>query len=63
MQEYWRGLPCLPQGHLPDLGMEPESPVSPKAMRQFHTSTTWEARAEYNTLEVNAIPADRLMQL
>ena len=25
-QEYWTGLPCPSPGHLPDLGMEPESP-------------------------------------
>ena len=24
-QEYWSGLPCPPQGDLPDLGIEPRS--------------------------------------
>ena len=28
-QEYWSGLPCPPPGHLPNPGMEPESPMSP----------------------------------
>ena len=27
-QEYWRGLPCLPPGDLPDPGIKPTSPVS-----------------------------------
>ena len=26
-QDYWSGLPCPPPGHLPDPGMEPESPA------------------------------------
>jgi len=26
-QEYWRGLPCPPPGHLPDPGIEPGSPT------------------------------------
>ena len=26
-QEYWRGLPCLPSGDLPDTGIEPECPA------------------------------------
>ena len=29
-QEYWSGLPCPPPGDLPNLGIKPESPVSPK---------------------------------
>ena len=28
-QEYWRELPFPPPGDLPDLGIEPESPVAP----------------------------------
>ena len=28
-QEHWSGLPFLPQGDLPDPGMEPTSSVSP----------------------------------
>ena len=28
-QEYWSGLPCPPPGDLPELGIEPASPVSP----------------------------------
>ena len=26
-QEYWSGLPCPPPGHLPNLGIEPNSPT------------------------------------
>ena len=26
-QEYWRGLPCLPPGDLPNPGIEPGSPA------------------------------------
>ena len=43
-QEFWNGLPCLPPGDLPDLGIEPSSLKSPAlAGRFFTTSTTWEA--------------------
>ena len=28
-QEYWSGLPFPPAGDLPDLGIEPASPMSP----------------------------------
>ena len=28
-QEYWSGLPFLPPADLPDLGIQPASPVSP----------------------------------
>ena len=28
-QEFWSGLPCPPPGGLPDLEIEPESPVAP----------------------------------
>ena len=38
-QEYWSELPCPPPGHLPDLGMEPESSVS----LALATYATWEA--------------------
>ena len=43
-QEYWSGLPCLPPGSLPDLGIEPVSLMSPAlAGGFFTTSATWEA--------------------
>ena len=29
-QEYWSGLPCPPAGDLPDPGIKPASPMSPK---------------------------------
>ena len=43
-QEYWRGLPCPPPGHLPHPRLEPLSLTPPTlAGRFFTTSTTWEA--------------------
>ena len=43
-QNYWNGLPCATLGHLPNLGTEPTSLMSPAfAGRFFTTSTTWEA--------------------
>ena len=40
-QEYWRGLPCLPPGDLPDTGLE----LTPLALAGgvFTSSTSWEA--------------------
>ena len=44
-QEYWRGLPFLPPGDLPDPGMEPASLPSPAlAGGFFTTSAVWEAQ-------------------
>ena len=37
-QEYWSGLPFPPLGDLPDLGMEPESLVSPVLAGRFFTT-------------------------
>ena len=37
-QEYWSGLPFPPLGDLPDLGMEPESLVSPALAGRFFTT-------------------------
>ena len=43
-QEYSRGLPCSPPGHLPDTGIKPVSLMSPAlAGGFFTTSATWEA--------------------
>ena len=42
-QEYWSGLPCLPPGDLPNLGIDPESLTSPALAAGFlTTSATWE---------------------
>ena len=42
-QEYWSGLPCLPPGDLPDVGIEPVSLMSSALAGGFSTiSTTWE---------------------
>jgi len=42
-QEYWSGLPCPLPGDLSDLGIEPESLMSPALAGGFFTSsTTWE---------------------
>ena len=44
-QEYWSGLPCPPQGDLPDPGIEPASLMSPVlAGGIFTTCATWEAQ-------------------
>ena len=37
-QEYWRGLPFPPLGHLPDPGIEPELLASPALAGGFFTS-------------------------
>ena len=37
-QEYWRGLPFLPPGDLPDPGIEPELLASPALAGGFFTS-------------------------
>ena len=43
-QEYWSGVPLPSPGDLPDPGIEPVSPVTPKlAGGVFINSTTWEA--------------------
>ena len=45
-QEYWRGLPCSPPGHLPDTGIKPVCLMSPAlAGGFFTTSATWEAHS------------------
>ena len=49
-QEYWRGLPCPPPGHLPDPGIEPASLMSSALAGVFlTTSATWEAQATWVT--------------
>ena len=43
-QEYWSGLPCPPQGNLPDPGIELTSLLSPVLASEFFTiSAIWEA--------------------
>ena len=37
-QEYWSGLPFPSPGYLPDLGIEPMSPVSPALAARFFTT-------------------------
>ena len=37
-QEYWSGLPCPPPEDLPDLGVEPASPVAPELIGEFSTA-------------------------
>ena len=46
-QEYWNALPFPPPGDLPDLGIEPMSPVSLALAGEFFTTrATWEASIE-----------------
>ena len=41
-QEYWSGVSCPPPEHLPNLGIEPVSLMSPAfAGRFFTTGATW----------------------
>ena len=50
-QEYWSGLPCCLPGHLPDLGIEPTSLMSPAfAGRVLTISAIWEAQAFFHNL-------------
>ena len=37
-QEYWSWLPCHPPEDLPDLGVEPASPVAPALIGEFFTT-------------------------
>ena len=37
-QEYWSGLPFPTPGDIPDLGIEPTSPVYPALAGQFFTA-------------------------
>ena len=54
-QEYWSGLPFPPLGDLPDLGIEPASPLSPALAGGFFTnSATWEAH-RWSDLMANAL--------
>ena len=43
-QEYWSGLPFLPRGDLPDLGIKPAHFVSPELASRLFTNhwATWE---------------------
>ena len=42
-KEYWSGLPCLPQGDLPDPGMEPTFPASPSLHVGSFLLSPWDA--------------------
>ena len=45
---YWSGLPCPPPGDLPNLGITPNSLMSPALAGSFFTtSATWEAHSVY----------------
>ena len=47
-QEYWRGLPCPPPGHLPNPGIELASlRSSALAGRSFTAHATWEVQYMY----------------
>ena len=37
-QKYWSGLPFLPPGDLPNLGIKPLSPLSPELAGRFFTT-------------------------
>ena len=52
-QEYWSGFPCPPPGDLPDLGIEPESLMSPALAGRLFTTKHFESVINKNTLNVN----------
>ena len=37
-EEYWRALPCLPPGDLPNPGIDPASLTSPALTSKFFTT-------------------------
>ena len=51
-QEYWSGLPPLPQGHSPDPGIKPVALTSPALAGRFFTSwASWEVWIEPRPLK------------
>ena len=55
-QEYWRGTPCPPPGHLPNSGTEPTSLMSPALEGKFFTtSTTWHNWLNHWPLVINSV--------
>ena len=53
-QEYWNELPSPPPGDLPDLGMEPESLMSPALTGGFFTTSgPWEAQLVYKVVNIS----------
>jgi len=56
-QEYWSRVPFPPPVDLPDLGMEPESLMSPAvAGRFFTTSATWVGRTAAAAKSLQSCP-------
>ena len=49
-QEYWSGLPFLPSGDLPNLGIEPVSLASPALAGRFFTTAPPGMPSDYSTL-------------
>jgi len=54
-QEYWSGLPCLPPGDFPNLGIEPESLVSPALAGRFFTSSATFPGSLWHSLACSSI--------
>ena len=55
-QEYWRGTPCPPPGHLPNSGIEPTSLMSPALEGKFFTtSATWHNWLNHWPLVINSV--------
>ena len=52
-QEYWSGLPCLPPGDLPNLGIEPTSLTPPVLASGFFTTSTTRETLSYNSQSNN----------
>ena len=49
-QEYWSGLPCLPPGDLPDLGIQPTSLMSLALAGMFFTTAATKSLQSCPTL-------------
>ena len=59
-REYWGGLPRLPPGDLPDLGIKPAFLTSPSLAGWFFTiSTTWQRKCSKDATKV---PKERIEQ-
>ena len=55
-QEYWSGLPCLPPGDFPDLGIEPVSPVAPTLQVDSLPLSHWRSSLKEYTYQYILVP-------
>ena len=55
-QEYWRGLPFLPPGDLPDPGIEPASLASPALAGVLFTTSATSVQFSHSVMSDSATP-------